>query len=205
MHNEDHGTLALLLSPRGLCWTEMRWRILSLVKTWERWFFSQWLRQLEKKLSTPNRCWTYTENWKDLFQPQVPIQPCRLKSDSAPPGAIWTQFKPKLSNQKAILTRLGAISALDWPWFKGAKLDSKIRLHFNHRKAPFLGLKQIFPINSVWSSGYYIAQMPHHLAYLICLDGTGGLRLYDNLIMRKPQTSPVCLLTLPLSVDIIIL
>ena len=185
MHNEDHGTLALLLSPRGLCWTEMRWRILSLMNTWKRWFFSQWLRQLEKKLSTPNRCWTYT--------------------DSAPPGAIWTQFKPKLSNQKAILTRLGAISALDWPWFKGAKLDSKIRLHFNHRKAPFLGLKQIFPINSLWSSGYYIAQMPHHLAYLICLDGTGGLRLYDNLIMRKPQTSPVCLLTLPLSVDIIIL
>ena len=100
-------------------------------------------------------------HWKlkrSFSAPSANTRPCRLKSDSAPPGAIWTQFKPKLSNQKAILTRLGAISALDWPWFKGAKLDSKIRLHFNHRKAPFLGLKQIFPINSLWSSGYYIAQ-----------------------------------------------
>ena len=36
-----------------------------------------------------------TKNLKDLFQP------CRLKSVSAPPEAIWAQFKPKKVNQKA--------------------------------------------------------------------------------------------------------
>ena len=48
---------------------------------------------------------------------------------------------------------------------------------------------------------WLLAQILHHPAYLICLDGTGGLRLYDNLIMRKPQTTPVCLLTLPLLIS----
>ena len=36
------------------------------------------------------------------FSPKVSIQPCRPKSDSALPGAIWAQFRPKKLNQKAI-------------------------------------------------------------------------------------------------------
>ena len=62
---------------------------------------------------------------KIFFSPQVPIQPWRLKPDSAPPGAIWTQFKPKLSNQKAILTQAGGHFSprLALIYIKGAKLD----------------------------------------------------------------------------------
>ena len=43
-----------------------------------------------------------------MFQPQVSIQPFRPKSDSALPGAIWEQFRPKKLNQKAILARARA-------------------------------------------------------------------------------------------------
>ena len=45
---------------------------------------------------------------KICFSPEVPIQPCRPKSDSAPPGAIWARFKPKQLNQKAIPAHDGA-------------------------------------------------------------------------------------------------
>ena len=38
---------------------------------------------------------------KICFSPKVPIQPCKPKSDSAPSGAIWAQFRPKQLNQKA--------------------------------------------------------------------------------------------------------
>ena len=72
------------------------------------------------------------------------IQPCRPKSDSALPGAIWAQFRPKKLNQKAIpahgRTHFNpgtksalAIIGLYWPWFKGATLDPKIGLYFTHR------------------------------------------------------------------------
>ena len=89
------------------------------------------------------------------------IQPCRPKSDSALPGAIWAQFRPKKLNQKAIPahgrayfspgTKSAQLIGLYWPWFKGVKLDSKIGLYFTHRNGPiyFLGLKQIFLISSV--------------------------------------------------------
>ena len=40
---------------------------------------------------------------KICFSPKVPIQPCRPKSYSAPPGAIWVQFKPKQPDQKSFL------------------------------------------------------------------------------------------------------
>ena len=40
---------------------------------------------------------------KIFFNPIVLIQPCRPKSNSAPPGAIWAQFRPKQPNQEAIL------------------------------------------------------------------------------------------------------
>ena len=36
------------------------------------------------------------------------IQPCRPKSESARSGAIWTQFKPKQRNQKAIPAHAGS-------------------------------------------------------------------------------------------------
>ena len=39
---------------------------------------------------------------KICFSLKVSIQPCRPKSDSALPGAIWAQFRPKKLNQKAI-------------------------------------------------------------------------------------------------------
>ena len=38
---------------------------------------------------------------KICFSPKVPIQPYKPKSDSAPSGAIWAQFRPKQLNQKA--------------------------------------------------------------------------------------------------------
>ena len=37
------------------------------------------------------------------FSPKLSIQPCRPVSDSALPGAIGAQFRPKLLNQKATL------------------------------------------------------------------------------------------------------
>ena len=39
---------------------------------------------------------------KICFSSKVSIQPCRPKSDSALPGAIWAQFRPEKLNQKAI-------------------------------------------------------------------------------------------------------
>ena len=39
---------------------------------------------------------------KICFSPKVSIQLCRPKSNSAFPGAIWAQFRPKKLNQKAI-------------------------------------------------------------------------------------------------------
>ena len=45
---------------------------------------------------------------KICFNPKVSIQPCRPKSDSALPGAIWAQFRPKKLNQKAILAHARA-------------------------------------------------------------------------------------------------
>ena len=92
---------------------------------------------------------------------KVSIQPCRPKSDSALPGAIWAQFRPEKLNQKAIPAhgrayfspgiKSAQLIGLYWPWFKGVKLDSKIGLYFTHRNGPiyFLGLKQIFLIYSV--------------------------------------------------------
>ena len=39
---------------------------------------------------------------KICFSPKVSIQPCMPKSDSARPGAIGAQFRPKMLYQKAI-------------------------------------------------------------------------------------------------------
>ena len=39
---------------------------------------------------------------KIRFSLKVSIQPCRPKSDSALPGAIGAQFRPKMLYQKAI-------------------------------------------------------------------------------------------------------
>ena len=41
---------------------------------------------------------------KICFSPKVSIQPCRPKSDSALPVAIWAQFRLKKLYQKAIPT-----------------------------------------------------------------------------------------------------
>ena len=78
---------------------------------------------------------------KIFFNPIVLIQPCRPKSDSAPPGAIWAQFRPKQPNQEAIpahaevhFSAMGPnqpyVIGLYWLWFKGAKLDLPKRPHF---------------------------------------------------------------------------
>ena len=55
------------------------------------------------------RRWAYAETRKICFSPKVPIQPCKQKSDSAPPAAIWAQFKPKPKqpHQKAIPANAG--------------------------------------------------------------------------------------------------
>ena len=45
---------------------------------------------------------------RKLKAPKVPIQPCRLRSDSAPPGTIEAQLKPKQPHQKAIPAHAGA-------------------------------------------------------------------------------------------------
>ena len=86
---------------------------------------------------------------KICFSPKVPIQPCGLKSDSAPPGAIWAQFRLKQLNEKAIPAHGGPTSArvigLYWPWFKGAKLDSKIGPYdFTHGNGPTFRAKTDF-------------------------------------------------------------
>ena len=39
---------------------------------------------------------------------EVPIQPCNLKSDSAPPGSVLAQFKPKQPRQKTFPAHAGA-------------------------------------------------------------------------------------------------
>ena len=79
---------------------------------------------------------------KICLSPKLLIPPCRPYSDSAPFGAIWSQFMPKQLNQEAIPSHTGAHFSLwvqinprqldcigvYWPWFKGAKLDSKIGL-----------------------------------------------------------------------------
>ena len=44
---------------------------------------------------------------KICLSSKVSIQPCRPKSDSAVPGAIWAQFRPKKLNQKAIPAHRG--------------------------------------------------------------------------------------------------
>ena len=79
------------------------------------------------------------------------IQPCRPKSDSALPEAIWAQFRPKNLNQKAIPAHdkahfsSGNKSALAnltvLAMIKGAKLDSKIGLYFIHQNGPIFRAK----------------------------------------------------------------
>ena len=79
---------------------------------------------------------------KVLFSPEVPIQPCRPKSDSARPGVIWAQFKPNSPIKRLFQPTLGPISALGsksalGKWtvlalIKEAELDSKIGLYFTH-------------------------------------------------------------------------
>ena len=92
-----------------------------------------------------------------IKSPQVPIQPCRLRSDSAPPGTIEAQLKLKQPHQKAIPAHAGPISALrsksalgNWTvlaLIKGAKFDLQRRTVFYSSKRPlFLGLKLIFLI-----------------------------------------------------------
>ena len=93
----------------------------------------------------------YTEIEKICFSPKVSIQPCWQKSDSALPGAIWAQSGPKKLHQRLFQPPVGPISAqgpnrppligLYWPWFKGAKLDSKIGLYFTHRNGPIFRAK----------------------------------------------------------------
>ena len=79
------------------------------------------------------------------------IQPCRPKSGSALPGAIWAQFRPKKLYQKAIPAHgrahfsPGTKSVLaNWTvlaLIKGAKLDLKIGLYFTHRNGPVFRAK----------------------------------------------------------------
>ena len=63
------------------------------------------------------------------------------KSDSAAPGAIWAQFRPKKERKKAIAAHAGVhfsamgpnqsyVIELYWLWYKGAKLDLPKRPHF---------------------------------------------------------------------------
>ena len=89
---------------------------------------------------------------KFCFSREGPIQPCRPKSDSAPPEAIWAKLKPKQPHQKAIPVHTGPISALgsksavlDWTEvlapIRGTKLDSKIELYFTHRNGPIFRVK----------------------------------------------------------------
>ena len=102
--------------------------------------------------------WTFNENEKFCVSPEVPIQPCRPKSDSAPPGVIWAQFKPNSPIKRLFQPTLGPISALgsksapgNWTVFaliKGTELDSKIGLfQLLTHGPPSLGLKQIFLIS----------------------------------------------------------
>ena len=79
---------------------------------------------------------------KICFSPNVPIQPCRPKSDSASCGAIRAPFNsPVESLYQSVLgliSALGSKSALGngtvyWPLIKGAtSLESKIGLYFTH-------------------------------------------------------------------------
>ena len=68
------------------------------VKFWFSSFFCS--NQIKRKLVIVG-CSTLKIK-KICFSPKVSIQPCRPKSASALPGAIWTQFRPKKLNQKAI-------------------------------------------------------------------------------------------------------
>ena len=76
---------------------------------------------------------------KICFSSKVSIQPCRPKSDSALPGAIWAQFRPKKLNQKAIPAHgrahfsPGTKSALD-NW-------TVLALYFTHRNGPIFRAK----------------------------------------------------------------
>ena len=66
------------------------------------------MRQVRVKIESDTMCLQplWEENTMQIkkicFSPKVSIQPCRPKSDSAPSGAIWAQFRPKTLNQKAI-------------------------------------------------------------------------------------------------------
>ena len=86
--------------------------------------------------------WRFNKNEKVCFSPEVPIQPCRPKSDSALPGVIWAQIKPNSPIKRLFQPTLGPISALgsksalvNWTvlaLIEGAELDSKIGLYFTH-------------------------------------------------------------------------
>ena len=89
---------------------------------------------------------------KICFSHEGPIQPCRPKSDSAPPEAIWAKFKPKKPHQKAIPVHTGPISTfgsesavVDWTdvlaLIRGTKLDSKIGLYLTHQNGPIFRAK----------------------------------------------------------------
>ena len=104
--------------------------------------------------------WRFNKNEKVCFSPEVPIQPCRPKSDSALPGVIWAQIKPNSPIKRLFQPTLGPISALgsksalvNWAAFaliEGAELDSKIGLYFTHpRPAIFQGKTDISDLQRV--------------------------------------------------------
>ena len=93
-------------------------------------------------------------HWKLKRFVLAPKSDFRSKSDSAPSGAIWAQFRPKQLTQSkcyfcprwGLFQPLGPnqpeIIRLYCNWFKGAKLDSKIGLYFTHRNGPISKAKR---------------------------------------------------------------
>ena len=94
---------------------------------------------------------------KICSSPKV-IQPRRPKSDSAPPGAIWAKFEPKQPHQKAI-SDLGSKSALSNLTLL-ALINLKIGLFLLTKTAPFIGLKQIFLLDSVEMRSFLSTSLP---------------------------------------------
>ena len=93
------------------------------------------------------------------FSPKAPIQLVRPKSYLAPPGAfehnlcqnmpIKRLFQPKLGLFQPLGPNQPWVIGLHWPWFKGAKWESKIELYFTYWKGPIFRAKQIFLIYSL--------------------------------------------------------
>ena len=114
----------------------------------------------------------HTENWKDLFQPQSVNSALLAKVWFSPSWSHFSEIWAKKATSKGYSSP-GTNSALaNWPWFKRAKLDSKLGLYITHRNGPLFSITVSYfwlaqSAKSTKTSGIYIFILNWSINFLL--------------------------------------